>query len=101
MHESWKQHISVYSGIFIGFRTQNYTAPSGTLINTTKLGYTDEGYILVFEKKGEAKKWIEQHSATSSKYEIVKIWNSRETGYRWNVKRSSNRGLKYSPDFLI
>ena len=82
--KTYKEYFAIaeyYSGIFIGFRTQNYTAPS-----TTKLGYTDEGYILVFEKKGEAKKWTEQHSDTSSKYEIVKIWNSRETGYKWRVK---------------
>ena len=74
--------IAEYSGNFIGFRTQNYS----TFISTTKLGHTDEGYILVFEKRGEAKKWIEQHSATSSKYEIVKIWNSRETEYKWSMK---------------
>ena len=85
---TYKEYFAIaeYSGNFIGFRTQNYTAPSGTFINTTKLGHTDEGYILVFEKRSEAKKWIEQHSATSSKYEIVKIWNSRETGYKWDVK---------------
>ena len=86
--KTYKEYFAIaeYSGDFIGFRTQNYTAPSGTFINTTKLGRIDEGYILVFEKKGEAKKWTEQHSDTSSKYEIVKIWNSRETGYKWRVK---------------
>ena len=85
---TYKEYFAIaeYSGNFIGFRTQNYTAPNGTFISTTKLGHTDEGYILVFEKKGEAKKWIQQHSDTSSKYEIVKIWNSRETGYKWDVK---------------
>lgn len=54
----------------------------------TKLGYTDEGNILIFDEKKNAKEWIERHSykGMSFKYEIAKIWNSKETKYRWERK---------------
>lgn len=66
----------------LGFVTQNYT------LTTTKLGYMDEGHILVLYKKSEANKWVKEHTykGQSSKYEIVRIWNSRETNYKWDIK---------------
>lgn len=66
----------------LGFVTQNYA------LFTTKLGYMDEGHILVFYKESEGKKWVKEHTykGQSSKYEIVRIWNSRETNYRWDIK---------------
>ncbi len=56
--------------------------------DVTKFGYMDEGNILIFDKKKDAKKWIENHSYNGmrQKYEIVKIRNSKETKYRWEVK---------------
>ena len=54
----------------------------------TKLGYMDEGNILIFDKKKNAKEWIEKHSykGMSVTYIISKIWNCRETKYRWEIK---------------
>jgi hypothetical protein len=54
---------------------------------STKLGYMDQNEILVFEKKKDAKEWIEKHSYTgmSFKYEIGKITNLKETNWRWEV----------------
>ena len=48
----------------------------------TKLGYMDEGNILIFDKKKNVKEWIEKHSYKG----ISKIWNCRETEYRWEIK---------------
>lgn len=55
----------------------------------TKFGYMDEGNILVFCKKKDAIEWIQKHSfkGMTEKYEVVKIWNSRETKYRWEIKK--------------
>lgn len=54
----------------------------------TKFGYIDEGNILIFDKKKNAKEWIEKHSykGMSVIYIISKIWNCRETKYRWEIK---------------
>ncbi len=54
----------------------------------TKFGYMDEGDISVFENTKNAERWIKNHSykGMSCKYEIVKIWNSKETKYRWEIK---------------
>lgn len=73
---------------FVGFRTHNYKTPSGFSIVTTKLGRIDEGYILVFYTKKEAEERIKQNSyrGQSCEYKIEKIWNSRETNYKWDVK---------------
>lgn len=48
----------------------------------------DEGNILIFDKKKNAKEWIEKHSykGMSFTYIISKIWNCRETKYRWEIK---------------
>ncbi len=56
--------------------------------NATKFGYIDEGNILVFEKKKNAEQWIKNNSykGMSKNYKIVKIWNSKETKYKWEVK---------------
>lgn len=54
----------------------------------TKFGYIDESDILAFEKQENAERWIKNHSykGMSFKYEIVKIWNSKVTKYRWEIK---------------
>ena len=54
----------------------------------TKFGYIDEGDILAFEKQENADWWIKNHSykGMTCKYKIVKIWNSKETKYRWEIK---------------
>ena len=54
----------------------------------TKFGYMDEGDILVFENTKNANHWIKNHSykGMTCKYKIVKIWNSKETKYRWEIK---------------
>lgn len=48
----------------------------------------DEGDILVFENTKNANQWIKNHSykGMTCKYKIVKIWNSKETKYRWEIK---------------
>ena len=63
--------------------------------DVTKFGYMDEGNILVFEKKKNAELWIKNNSykGMSLKYKIVKIWNSKETKYRWEVKAGNKMAV--------
>ena len=55
----------------------------------TKLGCINEGNIKIFERKKDANEWIKKNSygGMSHKYEIVKLWNDKQTRYRWETKR--------------
>ena len=74
----YKDYYVVIEGVL-----RNICKSSGS----TKLGYTDANDILIFEKKKDATAWIEKHSykGMSFKYEVAKITNSKETGYRWEI----------------
>ena len=76
--KTYKDYYVVIDGIL-----RNICKSSGS----TKLGYTDSNDILIFEKKKDATTWIEKHSykGISFKYEVAKITNSKETGYRWEI----------------
>ena len=79
-----KAYKEYYAIVEIDGFLQNMVTSKGV----TKFGYMDEGDILVFEKTKNAEQWIKIHSykGMSCKYEIVKIWNSKETKYKWEVK---------------
>jgi len=78
-----KTYKEYYGIIEIDGILRNMVASKGT----TKFGYMDEGNILVFDTKKKANEWIEKHSykGMTCKYEVAKITNSKETGYRWEV----------------
>lgn len=78
-----KTYKDYYVVIEIDGISRNICKNSGS----TKLDYTDANDILIFEKKKDATAWIEKHSykGISSKYEVAKITNSKETGYRWGL----------------
>ena len=78
-----KTYKDFYVVIEIDGVLRNIRKSSGS----TKLGYTDANDILIFEKKKDATAWIEKHSykGMTCKYEVAKITNSKETGYRWEV----------------
>lgn len=80
-----KTYKEYYAIIQVDGFLRNVIATKGI----TKFGYMDEGNILVFDKKKDAADWIERNSykGMSWEYEIVQIWNSRETRYRWEVKK--------------
>ena len=80
-----KTYKEYYAIIEIDGVLRNMVASKGI----TKFGYMDEGNILVFDTKKKANEWIEKHSykGMTVKYEIVKIENTKETKYRWEVKK--------------
>ncbi len=80
-----KTYKEYYAIIEIDGVLRNIVAAKGV----TKFGYMDEGNILVFDTKKKAKEWIEKHSykGMSYKYKIVKIENTKDTKYRWEVKK--------------
>ena len=82
-----KTYKEYYAIIEIDGILRNMVASKGI----TKFGYMDEGDILVFEKQKNADRWIKNHSykGMSCKYEMVKIWNSKETKYRWEIKTNN------------
>jgi len=88
LHDA-KTYKDYYIVIVSDARTKNVIAKYDNINNYTKLGYMDEGRIIVFEKKKEAQTWIDKniYKGMTEKYSIEKITNCKETKYRWDIIR--------------